>query len=179
MSKYTKDSALHKTNAESNKLTKQCIETAMLKLLKKKSINDISITELVKVAGVSRNAYYRNYDSKEEIVSEICRGITQRLLNSAEDWKASENKEEWMIKFFRYIGNNKTLFRIMIDAGLPITEIIESKILLTVEEPEARYAALAKNGMFVAVLKNWFNGGMKESPEMIGRMFNEFMIAIL
>lgn len=179
MSKYTKDSALHKTNAESNKLTKQCIETAMLKLLKKKSINDITITELVKVAGVSRNAYYRNYDSKEEIVSEICRGITQHLLNSAEDWKASENKEEWMIQFFRYIRNNKTLFRIMIDAGLPITEIIESKILLTVEEPEARYAALAKNGMFVAVLKNWFNGGMKESPEMIGRMFNEFMIAIL
>lgn len=37
MSKYTKDSALHKTNAESNKLTKQCIETAMLKLLKKKT----------------------------------------------------------------------------------------------------------------------------------------------
>lgn len=179
MSKYTKDSALHKTNAESNKLTKQCIETAMLKLLKKKSINDITITELVKVAGVSRNAYYRNYDSKEEIISEICRGITQHLLNSAEDWKASENKEEWMIQFFRYIRNNKTLFRIMIDAGLPITEIIESKILLTVEEPEARYSALAKSGMFIAVLKNWFNGGMKESPEMIGRMFNEFMIAIL
>ena len=74
-------SALHKTNEESNRLTKQCIETAMLKLLKKKSINDITITELVKVAGVSRNAYYRNYDSKDEIVSEICRGITQNSLD--------------------------------------------------------------------------------------------------
>ena len=74
--------------------------------------------------------------------------------------------------------DNKTLFRIMIDAGLPITEIVESKILLSIEEPEARYAALAKNGMFVAVLKNWFNSGMKESPEMIGEMFNKFMLAI-
>ena len=32
--------------------------------------------------------------------------------------------------------------------------------------------------IMIAVLKNWFNSGMKESPEMIGEMFNKFMLAI-
>lgn len=59
---------LYKSNKEANQLTKESIETAMLFLLEKKDIKQISVSELVKKAGVSRNAFYRNYKSKEEIL---------------------------------------------------------------------------------------------------------------
>ena len=43
-------------------LTREAIETALLQLLEKKELAKISISELVKRAGVSRAAFYRNYD---------------------------------------------------------------------------------------------------------------------
>ncbi len=59
---------LYQSNKEANQLTKESIETALLFLLEKKELKQISVSELVRKAGVSRNAFYRNYKSKEEIL---------------------------------------------------------------------------------------------------------------
>lgn len=59
---------LSQSNKEINQLTKESIETALLFLLEKKDMKQISVSELVRKAGVSRNAFYRNYKSKEEIL---------------------------------------------------------------------------------------------------------------
>lgn len=59
---------LIRSNTESNQITRESIETALLFLLEKKDLKHISISELVHKAGVSRNAFYRNYKSKEEIL---------------------------------------------------------------------------------------------------------------
>lgn len=47
---------LRKSNQESNLLTREAIETALLQLLEKR-LTKISISELVKRAGVSRAAF--------------------------------------------------------------------------------------------------------------------------
>ena len=43
-----------------NTIIKECITTAFVKLLKSKPISKISITEISKVAGVSRMTFYRS-----------------------------------------------------------------------------------------------------------------------
>src|SRR3712207_8891074 len=55
-------------NQESRRLTREAIEIALLSLLEKKPLGHITISELVARAGVSRNAFYRNYSSKEDIL---------------------------------------------------------------------------------------------------------------
>lgn len=45
------------------------IYTALLQLMEQKPYNEISITDIVKRAGVSRMAYYRNYQTKDEILT--------------------------------------------------------------------------------------------------------------
>ena len=57
---------LRKSNQESNLLTREAIETALLQLLEKKDLTKISISELVKRAGVSRAAFYRNMVPKRK-----------------------------------------------------------------------------------------------------------------
>ena len=52
---------LSQYNKEHRRLTREALETALLALLESKELASISISELVKRAGVSRNAYYRNY----------------------------------------------------------------------------------------------------------------------
>lgn len=76
---------LYQSNKESNQLTRESIETALLFLLEKKDMAQISISELVKKAGVSRNAFYRNYKSKEEILEMAYERTSSHL---SDRWKS-------------------------------------------------------------------------------------------
>lgn len=59
---------LRLSNEETNRLTRESLETALLQLLQEQDIRDISIEALVQRAGVSRMVYYRNFGSKEAIL---------------------------------------------------------------------------------------------------------------
>ena len=59
------------SNRESNRLTRESLEISLLQLLEKKELAKITISELVNRAGVSRASFYRNYNSKEEILEEL------------------------------------------------------------------------------------------------------------
>ena len=52
--------------------SKQQITEALIDLLQKTSIEDITITSLVTKAHVSRNAFYNNYQSVEDVLKEAC-----------------------------------------------------------------------------------------------------------
>lgn len=54
--------------SSTHELAKECIYTALLQLMEIKSYESITITDIVKRAGVSRMAYYRNYSSKDDIL---------------------------------------------------------------------------------------------------------------
>lgn len=56
----------NKRNETINALTKESIALAYGELLEKET--DISVTMICEKAGVSRNAYYRNFNSPDEIV---------------------------------------------------------------------------------------------------------------
>ena len=45
------------TNKETSNFTKKCIKTALINLMGDKRFEEITITELVKKAGVSRTAF--------------------------------------------------------------------------------------------------------------------------
>ena len=46
-----------------NESVKEAIEIALMRLLQKKDINKITVTELTDVAGVGRSSFYRNFES--------------------------------------------------------------------------------------------------------------------
>ena len=56
----------NKRNDEINALTKESVAMAYYELLQNKS--NISISMICEAAGVSRNAYYRNFTSTDDII---------------------------------------------------------------------------------------------------------------
>lgn len=51
-----------------NEVVVESIIQATLYLMRNKSLDDISITDIVRHAGVSRNSFYRNFKDKEDIL---------------------------------------------------------------------------------------------------------------
>ena len=76
--------------------TRACITKALVKLTQEKALSSISVTELCQAAGVSRMAFYRNYDSKEgvftarleEVIADYAR-VTEPLLKAGTLWSGS------------------------------------------------------------------------------------------
>ena len=64
-----------------NQFVRDCITKALFNLMKKKDYREITVSEIVKTAGVSRNSFYRNYQSIEDI-------IRQHMTERTEKWWA-------------------------------------------------------------------------------------------
>ena len=67
------------SNNENNRFTKDCIYEALWELLKQYPYNTITITQIANKAGVSRNAIYRNFESKDLIIKNDCWKYTMSL----------------------------------------------------------------------------------------------------
>ena len=65
MPQDTSNNQRHLSNNEANRITRESICTALLELLKTKEFKEISVSELVRRAGVSRQSFYRNYKTKK------------------------------------------------------------------------------------------------------------------
>ena len=51
--------------------SKEAIRTALVKLLKHKNIEDITVTEIAKEADVNRKTFYNNYENIYQVIEEI------------------------------------------------------------------------------------------------------------
>ena len=60
---------------ESNLRVRGNITKTLFTLMQKKSLSEITITELVEGAGVARASFYRNYCSKEDVLVKLIRDV--------------------------------------------------------------------------------------------------------
>ena len=63
-----KRDVLRMSNKESNRLTRECLQTALITLMGQKSFDKITISELVRKSGVSRTTISALEQGKEKIV---------------------------------------------------------------------------------------------------------------
>ena len=89
------------SNEVSNKITRESLELVIFELLEKKSIDEISITELVRKAGVSRSAFYRNYETREALLNFIIKNSVDKICDFIKSKEFLENKIEIYYAFFR------------------------------------------------------------------------------
>ena len=67
LTEMQKKEVLRMNNKESNQLTRECLQLALMHLMGEHPYEKITVSEIVRRAGVSRTAFYRNYTDKEDI----------------------------------------------------------------------------------------------------------------
>ena len=154
---------LRLSNEESNKVTRECLRIAMFKLMGKEPFEKISITELTKCAGVSRVAFYRNYESKEALVEDLCQSLYTELKASLTSELFSTDRRQWYENFFRTIRENSEYFSIYLKANLHLVDVVVLESVFPSADTEAHYKKAAREGAFLSILTEWFQSGMQES----------------
>lgn len=103
--------------SESQKLVKECIFIALTLLMEQKDYADITITDITKKAGVSRMAYYRNYESKEDILREQAEHTFATLATYAAE-PGGIDAEEFYRHFFIELKSQQHVIRNLAKANL-------------------------------------------------------------
>lgn len=168
MTEDVKNRNLRLCNEESNRFTCECLKTALFRLIGQKDIESISVSELVRESGVSRNSFYRNYGTMEALLKSIREDMLVQvsdLLNSREHY---EKRYDWYLDLFRTVIERQNEFRILLRIKLSLdffADGLDMGRILPVNLSEPTYERLATAGAFLFMLYHWFTTGMKESPE--------------
>ncbi|MFT8349144.1 TetR/AcrR family transcriptional regulator [Clostridium saccharoperbutylacetonicum] len=176
----------NKYNDTQNKITKESIFTALMILMEKKNFKNISITEVTQKAGVSRMAFYRNYDILEDIISVYLDEIFEEYSNHISNYTEADNYE-FTYSFFSHFRKHQKLITNLINSDLN-TLILEKSVKFlhslcssiacknhcSIESQKYNNAFIA--GGFYNVLMEWSKSGMKESDEAMAKMVYERLI---
>lgn len=162
---------LKQLNYESNKMTKECIQTALLSLMASEVFDQITVTAIIKKAGVSRGGFYRNYASKEEVLKDIAEGLFEYLLEFVSEYKVHENPKEWFGDYFQTIIDHQDAYKLLIGAKVPSAFFFQfdtEKLLRELRKDDSKlehYRALVMTNALSEVSLSWFQNGMQETAE--------------
>lgn len=163
---------------ENNNLTRECLKTALLELMKEKSYKDLSVAELCRKAGVSRMAFYRHYQVIGDLFHETAVDLNNEIIRAVGSPFRENTTNEWYIEAFRVIRSHKDEVSIMYQENFQFAwmKVVNS---MAVHDPsfltEKKYQRLIWCGGFENIISHWLNTGMKESPEEMA----EYCIAYL
>ena len=87
---------------EENLRVKENIINTLFRFMQKKSLSDITVTELVKGAGVARASFYRNYDSKEDVLVTLIRDVLELFRNEMKEDPAGLYSYDNVVLSFSY-----------------------------------------------------------------------------
>ncbi|MBQ1334087.1 MAG: TetR/AcrR family transcriptional regulator [Clostridia bacterium] len=69
---------------EANLRVKKAITDSVFELMKKADLREISVTDIIKRAGVARVSFYRNYCSKEDVLIKLVRDVLDEFRDTAD-----------------------------------------------------------------------------------------------
>lgn len=161
-------------NQERNTYVCNAITDALLEMLKAKSLDSINIGEITEKAQVSRNSFYRNFASKEDI-------LRRRIMTYLNEWRdrtESENFEDQKHIYFILFDiaeQHKDFFLRLRDADLLYLLQDEFFRNFGPKDEDDEIAAYAKAFFTYSTygfLETWIRRGMKRTAREMEEMLN-------
>lgn len=151
-----------------NKIVVESLKEALLQLIGKKNFESITVTELCQKAGVSRMAFYGNFESKDDIFTKIVADMQSEMLERIGSPFRQELTLNWYIKMFQFVREKSNLLKPIFGAGFQDKYLaILNDIVLTYKDHHSNepYLKLLWNGGIVNAVVYWLNNGLAETPE--------------
>lgn len=145
---------------------------AFITLLKEKPFAEISIAQIVKKAGVSRQTFYRHFKSKEDLIEWQMAQIFHQYITQLQSMEQYNLRED-LILYFRLSSEFSPMLKVIFAAGLE--SIVLQKTMEYVyqlesafhynSEKELLYVSEYFAGGVMMIILRWIREGMLESPE--------------
>lgn len=163
---------------KNNIFVRECITQSLFKLLEIKKFDEISITDIITKAGVSRMGFYRNYSRKEEVIESYILEIFLKTVDEIQKERALSFKvKNIMVTTLEIFKQYASQIKLFLDRDLDwllFKCYCKAFDFLAQNKKPSRIREYS-NQMFVGELFNfemsWLRNGMKETPEQMARIY--------
>lgn len=166
-------------NITINRMVKESIELALIKLMSKKPFVQISISEIVNTAGVSRSSFYRNFDSKEQILISYINGQYKDFFSATgivSVYPEHPDIDGFLLPRFRFIREHKDFFIALRKNNLLyyIFEQLDPNILNLMcgqDYSASPYYFALFSGSCAGVVQAWIDNDFRETEKEMAAIF--------
>lgn len=166
---------LSQSNLEARLLTRESLETALLLLLEQKKMEQITISELVTKAGVSRNAFYRHYKSKEEIFEQLLSRTLRNIFKGLSQFNLKKQVSQAWTYLLTEAKKEAQMFRLAAKHryGQFVVQKISKRFRAYQRLQKKDYSSYSSSffsNAIIAMLGKWIADGMTVSIEEMAAM---------
>ena len=160
------------SNKQAKMVTKSCLQTALIQLLDKKELSNISVSELARRAGVSRTAFYSNYQTVDDVLTELIDQELKEVNNSI--WEAINREEDFFPPIIQKMKDNYDLYSLLMKANIEKTAFFQFRDYIKDSYPaldkKAYYMIIAAIGSLRSIIMEWFINGCEDSVALISEI---------
>lgn len=157
------------SNEARNTYVIEHITEALLRLLRERSLREISISEICDEAGVGRVSFYRNFDSKEDILRRYDQKLVQAWMDTQKSRDSQFDSAAFIQSLLRHYKQHQDFYTLLYREKLSVIILDTINGVLGPREEDENQAALAKAflsyGLY-GIVDEWVGRGMKE-PESV------------
>lgn len=177
----------YKTNNPVALTSQKWLLEALLELMQEKPYHQITIKDLTLRAQVDRSTFYRNFDTKEDILNQSIERIADEYIAnlSVQQTLDMEKVSDIFFKlchkhqhFFILIRRNH-LSGYLLEAFnrklIYINEITKGQFSYILSEKHVKYALAFNAGGMWNILNQWIDSGAAESPAELTEAFKEII----
>ena len=181
--KLSNDELFRLSNEQSKKLTRESIVTALVLLFAEKPYDKITVTDIAKKAGVSRTAFYSNFENKDDVVKEFGKNVINELNGFFSGERYDGDGRALLLAVFSTIKQNPERAKVLFGSRQMVYEILGGSTyldsIMPVKDRFDVYNYLATEAALKMIIVEWYKRGMKESPEEMADYCSELSKKII
>ena len=169
-------------------LTKRLLKEALLRLLERKSLDEINVSELCREAEINRATFYKHYAIPQDVLRDMERQIAEELRRMAPTEQTPETAVEYMKRICDFLQAHRPVMQILLECRT------DEEILKIVTETNCRYWShfgmknphgLDADGVKLMVtffsagayhmIRQWLLEDVKKTPRELAEMMFRFV----
>lgn len=170
-------------------LTKRMLKEGLLRLLKIKDLNKISVTELCSESGINRATFYRHYEQPRDILNELRRNIFQDIKALEERENLEGGLKDWLEDACNYFYENSELlnilFRCRTDEEFVVLindmykehfpELRRKGYVSELDDDSLKLGAYYFAGGIYYILRQWLSEPINKTPKEVASLIHNFL----
>ena len=170
--------------------TRDRLGAAMIALIQEKTIDEVSVQEVLDRAGVGRSTFYLHYRDKDDLLLSQLETFLEMVSTLLIKRRDPSRRVLPVTEFFSHVGSQKKVYRALADSGrLPdffdlaqeyFARGIEQRLKATKQlaplparELRARSSALA--GSLISLFRWWMDHDSREPAEQMDALFHQMV----
>lgn len=160
-------------------ITKRALEESLKRMLRKKSLDKITIADIAEDCGISRMTFYYHFKDIHDLVEWCCLEDAEKALG---DKKTYDTWQQGLLQIFEAVIENRPfiinvyrsvsreqvelyLYKLTYDLIIGVVE--EKAVGMKVSEEDKKFIADFYKYGFVGLLLDWIKKDMRENPRQI------------